>query len=40
MTTKTHLRAVRPMSEVPLMHSRILRIGSRLADKIKKVGKK
>ena len=35
-TTKTRLRAVRPMSEVPLKHSRTLRTGSRSADEIKK----
>ena len=39
-TTKTHWRAVGPMSEVPLEHPRTLRTGSRLADKIKKVGRK
>ena len=38
--TKTCLKVVRPMSEIPLKHSRILRMGSRLVDKIKKVGRK
>jgi len=38
--TKTHLRAVGPMSKEPLEHPRILRIGSSLADEIKKVGRK
>ena len=38
--TKTCLRAVRPMSEEPLEHPRILRTGSRLANKIKKVSRK
>jgi len=33
-------RVVRPMSKVPLKHSRTLRIDSRSADKIKKVGRK
>jgi len=37
---KTCSRAVRPMSEVPLKHLRMLRTGSRLADEIKKVGRK
>ena len=37
---KMHLRAVRPMSEEPLKHPRTLRTGSRLADEIKKVGRK
>ena len=40
MTTKTHSRVVRPMSEEPLKHPRTLRTGSRSADKIKKVGRK
>jgi len=40
LTTKTHLRVVRPMSEEPLKHPRILRTGSRSADEIKKVGRK
>jgi len=34
---KMHLRVVGPMSKVPLKH---LRIGSRLADEIKKVSRK
>jgi len=38
--TKTRLRAVGPMSEEPLEHLRTLRTGSRLADEIKKVGRK
>jgi len=40
--TKTCLRAVGPMSKVPLEYSRTLRTGSRSADKIKikKVGRK
>jgi len=33
-------RAVRLMSKVPLKYPRILRTGSRSADKIKKVGRK
>jgi len=37
---KMHSRAVRPMSEEPLEHPRTLRTGSRLADEIKKVGRK
>jgi len=37
---KMHSRAVRPMSNEPLEHPRTLRAGSRLADKIKKVGRK
>jgi len=37
---KTCSRAVRPMSKVSLKHLRMLRTGSRLADEIKKVGRK
>jgi len=37
---KTCSRAVRPMSEEPLKHPRTLRTDSKLADKIKKVGRK
>ena len=37
---KTRSRAVGPMFEEPLEHPRILRTGSRLADEIKKVGRK
>jgi len=37
---KTFSKAVRPMSEVSLEHPRTLRTGSRLADEIKKVGRK
>ena len=40
MTTKMCSRAIGPMSKVPLKHSRTLRIGSRLANEIKKVGRK
>jgi len=39
-TTKTYSRAVGPMSEEPFEHPRTLRTGSRLANKIKKVGRK
>jgi len=38
--TKTCLRVVRPMSEIPLKHPKTLRTGSRLANEIKKVGRK
>jgi len=38
--TKTCLRVVGPMYKVPFEHPRTLRMGSRLADKIKKVGRK
>ena len=38
--TKTCLRAVRPMSEESLKYPRTLRTGSRLANKIKKAGRK
>jgi len=37
---KMCLRVVGPMSNEPLKHSRTLRTGSRLADEIKKVGRK
>jgi len=37
---KTCLRVVRPISEVPLEHPRTLRTGLRLANEIKKVGRK
>jgi len=37
---KTCSRVVRLMSEEPLEHSRTLRTGSRLANEIKKVGRK
>jgi len=37
---KTCLRVVRQMFKKPLEHSRTLRTGSRLADKIKKVSRK
>ena len=37
---KTYSRAVGPMSEEPLEYPRTLRTGSRLAEKIKKVGRK
>ena len=40
LTTKTHSRAVGPMSKEPLEYPRTLRTGSRLAEKIKKVGRK
>ena len=40
MITKICSRAVGPMSEEPLEHPRILRIGSSLVDEIKKVGRK
>jgi len=39
-TTKMHSRVVRPMTKEPLEHPKALRTGSRLADKIKKVGRK
>jgi len=38
--TKMCLRAVGPMSKVPLEHPRTLRTGLRSANKIKKVGRK
>jgi len=38
--TKTCSRTVGPMSKEPLEHPRTLRTGSRLANKIKKVGRK
>jgi len=37
---KTRSRAVGPMSKVPLEYHRTLRTGSRLANEIKKVGRK
>ena len=37
---KKYLRLVGPMSKKPLKHSRTLRTGSRLANEIKKVGRK
>jgi len=37
---KMCLRAVRPMSKVPLKHPRTLRTGLRSADEIKKVSRK
>jgi len=37
---KTHSRAVGPMSKEPLEHPRMLRTGSRSANKIKKVSRK
>jgi len=37
---KTYLRVVRSMSKEPLKYLRTLRTGSRLANEIKKVGKK
>jgi len=40
MHSRTHSRVVGPMSEVPLEHSRTLRTGLRLANEIKKVGRK
>jgi len=38
--TKIHLKVVGPMSEVPFEHPRTFKIGSRLTNKIKKVGRK
>ena len=38
--TKMHSKAVGPMSKAPLEHPRTLRTGSRLANEIKKVGRK
>jgi len=40
LTTKTRSRVVRPMSEEPLEYPRTFRTDSRLANKIKKVGRK
>jgi len=40
LTMKTYSRAVGPMSEEPLEYPRTLRTGSRLANEIKKVGRK
>jgi len=40
LTTKMHFRVVRLMSEVPLEYPKMLRIGLRLADKIKKASRK
>ena len=37
---KTHSRVVGPMSKVPLEHPKTLRTDSRLANEIKKVGRK
>ena len=37
---KTYSRAVEPMSELPLRYTKTLRIGLRLADEIRKVGRK
>jgi len=36
---KTCLRVVGPISKVPLKYSRTLKTGSRLADKIKRIGR-
>ena len=40
LTKKTCSRTVGPMSEVSLKHPKTLRIGLKLANEIKKVGRK